>query len=333
MVHVLAMVPSYPPLSGVGSWVMTHQMLRYLVGHGHEADVVLTSTSGAPYALDGVRVWPHTGKADPFRFLNDADVIVSHADAAKRATILGDIHGVPVARLVHNALAPTASMMAKYPAALTVFNSQYVARQFAGQVGRWIIVRPPVHAADYATTPGRCVTLVNLSADKGAEVFYALAERFPHRQFLGVRGGYGVQILPRGPDDVPNVEVLPHVRPDRMRDEVYARTRVLLMPSAHESWGRVGVEAMCSGIPVIAHPTPGLRESLGDAGIFADRGDLDAWEEALRRLLDGRRWRAASRRAKARAAELDPSADLEVWREEIELLARRRVRGCSGIAG
>jgi glycosyltransferase involved in cell wall biosynthesis len=105
------------------------------------------------------------------------------------------------------------------------------------------------------------------------------------------------------------------------------------MPSAHESWGRVGVEAMTSGIPVIAAPTAGLKESLGDAGVFCDRDDLDAWEQALRRLLDGRRWKAASRKAKARAAELDPAADLDRWCHEVETLARRRLRVRSRVAG
>src|SRR5690606_41582358 len=105
-------------------------------------------------------------------------------------------------------------------------------------------------------------------AGKGAETFYALAGRCPQTRFLGGKGGYGVQILPRGNNALPNVEIVEHLPPERMRDEVYARTRVLLMPSAYESWGRVGVEAMCSGIPVIAHLTAGLRESLGDAGAF-----------------------------------------------------------------
>ncbi|MFI1769152.1 glycosyltransferase family 4 protein [Streptomyces sp. NPDC020800] len=62
-----------------------------------------------------------------------------------------------------------------------------------------------------------------------------------------------------------------------MREHVYSRSRVMLMPSLYESWGRVAVEAFASGIPVIAHPTPGLVESLGEAGIFAYRDDLNAW--------------------------------------------------------
>lgn len=330
--RVMAMLPDYPPC-GVGSWIMTHNLLRALVARGHTVDVVLGASKGAPYALDGVQVWPHTGKADPFRFVDDAHVIVAHVGSAGRAVAVGNARGVPVVQIVHNANALTRSALTKRPTALTVFNSAQVAEELAGVCGRSIVVRPPVQVDEYATTPGDAVTLVNLSEDKGADVFYGLAELFPRTPFLGVQGGYGTQVLPHGDGDVPNVEILGHVAPDRMRDEVYARTRVLLMPSAQESWGRVGVEAMCSGIPVIAHPTAGLRESLGDAGIFCDRGDVDAWASALKLLLDGRRWRPASRRAKDRAAELDPAGDVDRWCGEVESLARRRVRGRSRVAG
>ncbi|MBX5463806.1 MAG: glycosyltransferase family 4 protein [Steroidobacteraceae bacterium] len=303
--------------------MMTHAMLRALAARGHRVDVVLADRGGAPYVRDGVHVWPHRDKADPFRFLPDAHVIVAHVDSAARAVVLGETYRVPVVQVVHNTSASSAAALRRWPANLTVFNSEHAARALAGECGRWIIVRPPVDPAEYATTPGDAVTLVNLSAAKGANTFYALAERFPERRFLGVQGGYGAQILPAGPDDLPNVEVIGHVAPERMRDEVYARTRVLLMPSQFESWGRVGVEAMCSGIPVIAHPTPGLRESLGDAGTFVDRDDIDGWETALRRLLDGRRWRAASRRSLARAQELNPAQDLDTWCREVETIGRR----------
>jgi glycosyltransferase involved in cell wall biosynthesis len=320
--RVLAMLGGYPPSESIGSWVATHTLLRALVARGHEADVVLLSARGAPYELEGVRVWPHTSKADPFRHLSDADVIVCHAGAAARPVILGSMHGIPVVTHVHSTSAVTASALRRHPATLTVFNSEAMAAELGEYAGQAMIVRPPVSPTEYATTPGDYITLINLSEDKGAEVFYGLAERFPDRQFLGVQGGYGTQVV----DDLPNVELLDHVAPGRMRDEVYGRTRILLVPSVRESWGRVAVEAMASGIPVIAHPTDGLKEALGPAGVFVDRDDLDAWETALRRLLDGRRWRATSKRAHARAAELDPAAEVDAWCTEIEQLAKRRAR-------
>lgn len=313
------MVAAYPPGKNVGSFIMTHALLRALACKGHQVDVVLAVGTGDPYELDGVRVWPHVNKEDPFRVLGHADVIISHLEGGYRASVLGQTCGLPVVQIAHNTEGRALDIARKGGASLIVVNSRQMAAQFGDRSGRMVVIHPPVDPVEYATAPGDAITLVNLSLDKGARVFYALADRFPDRKFLGVLGGYDDQVV----EERPNVEILDHVPSGEMRDRVYARTRILLMPSAHESWGRTGVEAMASGIPVVAHPTPGLRESLGSAGVFADRGDLEAWERSVRWLLDGRHWKAASRKAAARALELDPAADLARWCEEIETLVRR----------
>lgn len=128
-------------------------------------------------------------------------------------------------------------------------------------------------AEEYRTQPGDCATLVNLNADKVGELFWQVAAWTPQWKFLGVQSAYGQQIMP--PPRLPNGEVLDGVPGQQMREHVYSRSRVMLMPSLYESWGRVAMEAFASGIPVIAHPTPGLVESLGEAGIFAYRDDLN----------------------------------------------------------
>lgn len=46
--------------------------------------------------------------------------------------------------------------------------------------------------------------------------------------------------------------------------------------------------------PVIAHPTPGRVESLGEAGIFAYRDARNAWSHALSSLSEPNNWARAS---------------------------------------
>lgn len=330
--RVLAMLHLYPPTGNAGAeWAM-HTLLAALVKAGHEVDVLIIEPSaiGQPYTLDGVRVHPRRDKNDPFEWLLDdarrPNVIVTHLMNTPRATVLGEMYGIPVVHVLHNDHDNERSWLQRGPA-LVVYNSDWVQNvclewwaslhSEVPPVG--IVVRPPVIAADYATEPGDRVTLINVCEQKGGALFWELARRMPKTRFLAAQGAYGKQIL----DDLPNVDVQECVPGDQMRDKVYARTKVLLVPSVYESWGRVAVEAMASGIPVIAHPTPGLKESLGDAGIFCDRGDIDGWEREIRRLSRHLAWKSASAKAVARSSELDPADDLKRWVDAIEHTARR----------
>ena len=99
------------------------------------------------------------------------------------------------------------------------------------------------------------------------------------------------------------------------------------MPSELETWGRTAVEAMSSGIPVVANPTPGLRECCGAAAIYVDRGDLEGWIGALRRLKSDRKYyNTQSKLALERSRALDPKpvkAQIEDWLEHNVIPARR----------
>ncbi|MFF3928277.1 glycosyltransferase family 4 protein [Streptomyces hirsutus] len=327
------MFHAYPPAHNAGAEWAAHSLLRELAARGHTVDVLLSQPvdPDVVYVLDGVTVHPHRGKADPGRWLRGEDraqVIVTHLENTPRASVLGEVHRIPVVHLLHNSFEKSKSWLVKGSPTLVVYNTAWMKADAEAwwriQRGErpmpWgITVHPPVAMADYQATPGDRITLINLTQEKGAQVFYDLAERMPRRKFLGVVGGYGQQIIR---DDLPNVEIIPHTPGDRMAKDVYARTKILLAPSSYESYGRVAVEAMCSGIPVIAHPTPGLLESLGDAGAFCDRDDLDAWEATIKRLSVPAVYRAASKAASARAAGLDPQAELDAWVTAMEGVIR-----------
>jgi glycosyltransferase involved in cell wall biosynthesis len=327
------MLHLYTPHHNAGAEIMVHAMLRALADDGHTVDVILSRDHPAitdTYSIDDVTVHPRHSKGDPVRWLTGPrrpDVIVTHLENAHRAQILGQLHGVPVIVVAHNTFDETFDSVVRMPE-LVVYNTEWMRRELTG---RWerrrgerrkprsIVIRPPVNADDYRVKPGKAITLINLCEAKGARTFYALADRYPDRQFLGVRGAYGEQDV----RERQNVEILDHVAGPAMPAEVYARTKVLLVPSSYESYGRVAIEAASSGIPVIAHPTPGLREALGEAGIFANRNDTDAWDEALSRLLTPRGWSNSSRAVAARAQELNPADDLLRWVTAVREVCRR----------
>lgn len=330
---IAARVYGYPPTHNAGSEWMLHSMLRPLSARGHRVTVWLSHPGSMQkaYEIEGVRVVPYQEGADFAAEAQTADVLLSHFENVPLVAGLARTRQIPVVVICHDNFATSFHNAAG--ADLVVYNSEWIRRDGEIHYARYpreflprrtMVVRPPVIAEDYRTEPGEHATLVNLNPDKGGTVFWQVAAWTPEWKFLGVRGAYGDQIMP--PTQLPNCEVVDGVPGNRMREHVYARSRVMLMPSLYESWGRVAVEAFASGIPVIAHPTPGLVESLGEAGIFAYRDDLNAWMHALKTLRDPDNWARASRRAKARSAELSAAPDLEEWCDAVESLrdARRR---------
>jgi len=171
---------------------------------------------------------------------------------------------------------------------------------------------------DYQIEPtGDKIALLNLSEAKGVFPFYASAEHNPALNFLGVKGAYAIQ---EPAPDLPNLEIMENQSDVRL---VYAQTRLLLVPSYYESWGRVAVEAACSGIPSICAPTPGLKEA-GVTSIFVDPDDQAGWDNAIRKLMRSKNaWEEASQAALKRAMELDAliSQQLLETAEAIEALA------------
>jgi glycosyltransferase involved in cell wall biosynthesis len=305
--RVGAWVHLYPPDHCAGAEMMLHEILTGLQARGHEVSVVCDKTSVDTF--DGVPV--ASGDHAAAALFDWADIIITHLDRTRDVIRRNRQrpHGArkPLVHLVHNDKQLKYHGVRPPDAQLVVFNSEWLKNAVTWR-GHSIVIPPPVHPDRYhvdRSAFAQHITLINLSEAKGAPLFWALAEMMPDRKFLGVRGGYGEQIVP---DPIPpNVTILSHT-PDI--NAVYGLTRILLMPSAYESWGRVGIEAAASGIPTIAHPTPGLRESLGDAGIFAHREFPVAWLAAIEALDDPARYRHASDTALARSAELDPTAHL-----------------------
>jgi glycosyltransferase involved in cell wall biosynthesis len=76
----------------------------------------------------------------------------------------------------------------------------------------------------------------------------------------------------------------------------------LAHPALDEGFGLTPLEAMAAGTPVVVSAAGALPEVVGDAGVVVD-GGIDAWGEALRRVVDDPTHAAElSDRGRARAA-------------------------------
>lgn len=92
---------------------------------------------------------------------------------------------------------------------------------------------------------------------------------------------------------------------------LYRRASVVVLPSDREGFGLPVIEAMACGTPVIASDIPALREVGGPAVMYAPRGDVDRWVEALARLR--REGAEPAARERRRAACLSAAATFD-WR-------------------
>ena len=159
---------------------------------------------------------------------------------------------------------------------------------------RTAVVRPLMHEEKIRIDEpfqGDCITLVNANDNKGVNQFIDLAKRMPNRKFLAVRPYYG----DLNPMSVPtNVELIAF--DDDIRN-VLKRTRILLLPSYYESFGRIAFESMYNGIPVIysrpvsnsRYPggsTEGVEEWIKPAGISCERDNPDEWMSIIASLDD-----------------------------------------------
>lgn len=292
---ILAVTLDYPPRRRIGSEVATHEVLRHLAAQGHTvvvAPTLVDARTVGPWEHDGVLVVPGITDYAALR----ADLVWTHAELLPR---VADLHGTPVVAVTHNARSGT-MLGLRAPADLIVHNAHATHEALRDLTPRTpqVVVHPIVRPATCVARGGDRdhVTIIGCIPAKGAGVFAAMARWFPRQKFLAVRGGYGRHIHVRRP----NVEHLRHV--DDMRT-VYARTKVLLVPSVHESYGRVVVEAHLNGIPVLASDLPGLREAGGTVATYLRPTRHPDWRAALGHLLDDERaYKAASRASKRHAA-------------------------------
>lgn len=67
--------------------------------------------------------------------------------------------------------------------------------------------------------------------------------------------------------------------------ELYATAPIFVLPSSHENFPMVLLEAMGAGCAVVTTTAPGCREVVGDAGICVPAGDVAALRAELDRLI------------------------------------------------
>lgn len=312
------LIHKYPPKHNAGAEWMAHEMNTFLIQRNRSKANVIVNDNEVD-SFEQVQLISRRDTMAVYDAVINSSVLFSHLDMEPCAVKTAALCRKPLVLVVHN------SFLYEYhkefkkvlPENLyLIHNSKWIQELYTPLGLPSIVVHPPVNAEAYATVSSReYVTLVNLNENKGGTVFLRIAELMPDVKFLGVKGAYDKQVFP----SVKNITVVdntPNIK------EIYARSDIILMPSKYESWGRVAVEAMASGIPVVAQPTNGLKESCSYAGIYCDRNEPEEWVREIRRLKTDRAYyERKSAECKRRAQELNPQSQLAAmaaWLEGLQ---------------
>ena len=108
--------------------------------------------------------------------------------------------------------------------------------------------------------------------------------------------------------------------------EVYANTKLLLVPSTYQEGGcRVIAEAFANGVPAVGSDLGGIPDYIGDGGCVVENyRDIAAWVEVVRDILaDQERYADLAERAHRRRALFEIEARIDEFEVLLERLADR----------
>lgn len=345
----ITLVTALAPFDETGGSERTiAQWLSYLADLGHQIEVIAYGDSeeseGGParHNLTYLDDKAPVGTVDSYMETTAPDVVLTVGGWSDIALWAADKHGIPCVLFVmsnfelqiQSGLASDSS-----PDHVIAVSDEFRAR------AKGVYRKTPVTTIyqpidfDFYTleehTPER-VTIINPVDVKGGFLFREIAEKSPDENFLAKMGWsqtrdadnsfktnpydiysrtLGERIRPPLEPDFSANENIEFIRDGDIRD-IYRRTKILLVPSQwQESFGRVVIEAMHNGIPVIASDIGGLPEACGGAGLLIDDYDqAEAWVQSLEKLHDPETYHELATQGEERAARYQSRANEDIER-------------------
>lgn len=239
-------------------------LVRGLAARGHRQELV------GPVERHGLRTWPL------WRLMAAArgkDLVAAHTSQAHQLCVLAGLRPV-----VHRRVDFPVSGGWKYRRALGYICVSRAVHQILDQP-RSVVVYDGVEAL--APAPS-----AELGSGPVVLAVGALVDHKDHATLAEAARGLDARVVVAGEGPL---------RPEGLeylgqRDDIaalHARAQVFVHSSKLEGLGQAVIEAMLSGLPVVATRAGGVPEVVGDAGLLVPTEDPEALRRALQRALEG----------------------------------------------
>jgi len=130
------------------------------------------------------------------------------------------------------------------------------------------------------------IGLINPVQPKGVDLFVSLADNLAKYLFVAL-GGWNDEYAKEYKKQCKKYPNLKYLKTTDDMKKFYSKTKILLVPSIwEESFGRVCIEAMLNGIPVITSKQGGLLEAVPYSDFNLDTSDLQKWINLIKKLDD-----------------------------------------------
>ena len=326
-----------------GAFLHDVELAHELIKRGHEVmfmtlEMPKIGVNGGHYR--GIR-YMHWTAGD--RFLNLSEVwICPHAPALPEVRKINVRYNRPIAATCHydgnyNAIVTNNPGRRQAWVEFLMFINHTMEPNYRKNISPWppnvvktAVVRPIMFEERIRIDEpfrGEYITLVNANQNKGVKQFIDMARAMPDRKFLGVIPYYGELKLPEAPDNIKWVPFDDDIR------NILKDTRILLLPSYYESFGRIAFEALYNGIPVLySKPNPkskypggsteGVEEWIKPAGISCERDNTQEWVSTIQSFDDEQTYAARSELSKTHVRAMNIFTEGARIAGLIELFAR-----------
>lgn len=289
-----------------GAELVAHELTKHLQRAGWNTRIMLYDHTMESF--DGIELikMPYQAPLDDKcrQVLGETDILLTQNFVPEDAIKIAEEFGLPICFFLHLDVEKVEVLQQRWNVPIYIVYNAMTQHEVVPTIHPWTVVRPHVDYSRFEAIAGQAksgkqVTLLNCFENKGGKTLKLLAEAMPDIPFTGVKGGYGDQVLDGSSPNLTYKEHSANPLP------YYADSRIVIMPSRNESWGRVALEAMAAGIPVIVGDTPGLRECTAGAAPVCRQNDIECWSSEIRRLYpDGPARSAAIAGGLRRIAEL-----------------------------